>query len=162
MDAFQIVCVSWHDGSSTAGASEAWELLISSCIAEVRVFASTRDFFKSSTTCSLVFSRWARSWASLFSSSISLIFFPLNQLPALHSAFSVPGKPFQLIHSVEQASSTVSHSHTVLNLYQTKIAWEIWGFMFVLLLYRSVYKSNWRKQNIITFRLCCRNVFELM
>ena len=91
--------------SSTVSASETCKLLISSCIAEMRVFASTRDFFKSSNTCSLVFTRSASFWASLLSSSI---FFPLNQLPPPYSAFSGPGKPLRLFHVVEQALSAAS------------------------------------------------------
>ena len=38
------------------------------------------------------------------------IFF-LSQLP--HSAFSVTGKPFPLVHDVEQASSTASRSRAL-------------------------------------------------
>ena len=88
--------VVWSLGaSSTAAVSEACKLLISS--------------FKSCITCSLVLTRSASSWALLFSSSISQ-FFPLTQLPALHSAFSVTGKRFRLVHGAEQALSTASRS----------------------------------------------------
>ena len=76
--------------STAAAASEACKLLISSCIAKMWGFALTRDFFKSSITCSFVFTRLASFWASLFGSR----FFPLNQLPALHSALSVSRKAF--------------------------------------------------------------------
>lgn len=98
--------------SSTAAASEACKLLISSCIAEMRVFASTRDFFKSFIPSSLVFMRSTSSWVSLFSSSISLFFF-LDQLPALSFGFSMPGKLFRLVYGVEQALNTVSRSQAL-------------------------------------------------
>ena len=88
--------------STAAAASEACKLLISSCIAKMWGFALTRDFFKSSITCSFVFTRLASFWASLFGSQ----FFPLNQLPALHSALSVSRKAFRRIHGIEQALST--------------------------------------------------------
>ena len=40
-----------------------------------------------------------------------LVYFPLNQLPELFSAFALPGRPFPLVRGVEQAfNNTVSCS----------------------------------------------------
>ena len=56
------------------------------CVTEMRVFASTRDFLRSSITFSLVFTRSAISWPSLFSSSISHFF---SYKSAVRSSFCV-------------------------------------------------------------------------
>ena len=56
------------------------------CVTEMRVFASTRDFLRSSITFSLVFTSSAISWPSLFSSSISHFF---SYKSAVRSSFCV-------------------------------------------------------------------------
>ena len=44
---------------------------------------------------------------------LGINFCPLTQLPDPHSASAVPGKPFRLVHDIEQASNTASHSRAL-------------------------------------------------
>ena len=86
------------------------KLRISSCIAEMQVFASTRDFFKSLFPG---FSQDRQILRHRFSVPQFRDFCPRTQLPDPCSAFAVPGKPFWLIRGVEQALNIACRSRAL-------------------------------------------------